>query len=173
MASFEPSLEDLDKMKKDQIVAFLRSRGKRTTGLKDDLLAYAKLVLRNEDISIDESVLASLLEKRKIFELQTLQWNPHETVKWSDIPEGFDILVISKFLTSTVLDFGDEMIETAIDKPAKKGRRLYNDKKIQYVESSTHEDLILFRANLEASMKSNLFRLVRNRTPSPNILPIV
>ena len=158
MASSNPTPEELDRMKKSEIVAFLKSRKKRCTGNRPELLQYAKSVIEEVDMSLDETILDSLVEKRSVFELQTLKWASYESLKSSEIPEKFDITTVTNFLTNILMDFGDEEIDTGTEKPAQKGRKMYTSKKIQFVEFCIHENLLMFRANIEASMKGNLFR---------------
>ena len=162
MASFTPTDEQFDKMKREEIIEFLRSRGKRRSGLKAELLAYAKAVAKEtleENIIADSNVLEEILEKRKIFEDDTMQWSSFQSLKSSDIPKAFTMSVITNFLTKLHIQLDeDEVIDTEIDRHADKGRQMYFSRRIQMVETCSKDNFILFRANIEASMTSNLFR---------------
>ena len=107
MASRVPTDEEFDKFTKDQIVEFLRSRNKRRTGKKAELLAYAKSVAKDsEDFTVDTTVLRETIERRKVFEEDTLVWNPFEVLKPSDFPSNFGLSEIDKFLTNFSIQIG-------------------------------------------------------------------
>ena len=159
-----PTDEEFEKMKRSEIVDFLRSRNKRRSGNKPELLAFAKNVAReaknenSSDVLIEATVLMDLVEKRKIFEKAELQWKNIDTLKSSDIPNAFDSTKICNFLTKMTISLEDEDVEVSVEQPAKKGRRLYDANKIQFCEVSLTEEHLLFRANIAASLKTNLFR---------------
>ena len=159
-----PTDEELEKMKRSEIVDFLRSRNKRRTGNKAELLAFAKNVAReaqnekSSDVLVEATVLMDLVEKRKIFEKTELVWKNIDTLKSSDIPGAFDSSKMNDFLTKITISIEDEDVEVDVEQPAKKGRRLYVANKIQFCEVSLTDEHLLFRANIAASMKTNLFR---------------
>ena len=159
MASNSPSVEEINKWTKAQLGNFLKSRGKQgfSSWKRPKLLEYAIQISQEEDMKIDDSVLASLNENRKIFDVQGLQWQSYEVLKVEDIPTQFDIISISNFLTNVTIDFGDEQIETGIRQPAKKGRKMYSSRKIHLVQVCLYSNNLLFRGHIEASMK-NQFR---------------
>ena len=164
MASNIPTDEEFAKMKRSEIVDFLRSRNKRRTGNKPELLAFAKNVARearNEnasDVLVEATVLMDLVEKRKIFEKPELEWKNIDILKSSDIPRAFDSSKMNDFLTKMTISIEDEDVEVDVEQPARKGRRLYTANKIQFCEVSLTDEHILFRANMAASLKTNVFR---------------
>ena len=157
-----PTDEELEKMKRSEIVDFLRSRNKRRTGNKAELLAFAKNVAHEAEnasnVMVEATVLIDLVDKRKIFEKQELEWKNIDILKSSDIPGAFDSSKMNDFLTKMTISLEDEDVEVSVEKPAKKGRRLYSANKIQFCEVSRTDEHLLFRANIAASMKTNLFR---------------
>ena len=161
MASNSPNIQEMEKWTKAQLSEFLKSRGKQGFSAfnRPRLLEYAIQVAQEEEMVIDDSVLDSLIESRKIFDAPNLKWLSYEVLKASDIPTNFDIHTISDFLTNVSIDFGDEKIETGIVRPAKKGRQFYTSKKTHLIEVCLQDTTLLFRGTIEASMK-NQFRLV-------------
>ena len=159
-----PTDEEFEKMKRSEIVEFLRSRNKRRTGNKPELLAFAKNVAREaksetaSDILVEATVLMDLVEKRKIFEKAELQWKNIDILKSSDIPGAFDSNKINNFLTKMTISVEGEEVEIDVEQPAKKGRMLYVANKIQFCEVSLTDAYLLFRANIAASLKTNVFR---------------
>ena len=113
MASNTPTDEELDTFTREQIVAFLRSRNKRRSGRKAELLAYAKAVAKEspeENVIVETTVLSELIDKRKVFENESLAWNPFQVLKSSDIPADFDLSMIEKFLTDLAIQLGKKTI---------------------------------------------------------------
>ena len=159
-----PTDEEFEKMKKSEIVDFLRSRNKRRSGNKPELLAFAKNVAREakndiaSDVLVEATVLMDLVEKRKIFEKEELLWQNIDILKSSDIPGAFGSIKINDFLTKMTISLEDEDVEVSVQQHAKKGKRLYVANKIQFCEVSLTDEHLLFRANIAASMKTNLFR---------------
>ena len=170
MASNVPSIQEIEKWTKPQLSNFLKSRGKQgfSSWNRPKLLEYAIQISQEEDMTIDDSILPSLVENRKIFDAQDLQWQSYQVVKPADFPKDFDMFTITNFLTNVSIDFGDEQIQTGIDRRAKKGRSMYTTGKIHMVEASFKDNNLLFRGNIEASMK-NHFRQEYYRSDSIEI----
>ncbi len=150
---------EIEQMTVIQLKEFLRLRGKRCSGRKSELLALAKLFK-------DDPVLPTATSSRSlktpgtntIFAKGTLDWHDITSLKSGDVPENFNIEVLTAFLTSQFLDVDGESIHSGTEKPAVKGRQLYASKKIQLCEYSVDDSLVLFRCNMAASMR-NMFRL--------------
>ena len=161
MASNTPSIQQIETWTKLQLASFLKSRGKQgfSAWNRPKLLEYAIQVSQEQDMTIDDSVLAPMIENRKIFDTQGLKWVSYEVLKSTDIPKEFNIFSISDFLTNVSISFGDEEIQTGIYEKAKKGRSMYTSRRIQQVEICFHDNKLLFRGHIEASMKNSV-RLV-------------
>jgi hypothetical protein len=78
-------------------------------------------------------------------------------IKQCCVPEEFDLTIINQYLTSMIFEEGDEFVPSGTEKPAKRGRLLYLSDKIQLCQSAEIADKILFRANVEASMRAKLW----------------
>jgi len=153
--------EFIKQMKVKELKEFLKKYDASLTGNKDSLIRragnYYNLHGHKEKVenSCDE-LLKSLTEKRKVFD-RNVEWKDISLLKKSDLPV-LDDDVISKFLTICDINFGDEEIDCGTEKPAKKGKIMYYSEKIQLCEFALENDLVLFRANMSASMSTSTFR---------------
>ena len=160
-------------MSVEQLKAYLRRYQARVGGNKADLVKRATDyynahgspdVQEEERAAIDrvnKSEIEKLEEKRAVFKrkgnwLAISQTNFQRTL----IPSGFDGDVISSFLTTESFHYDDEEIESGTFKPSRKGKDMYLCKKVQHCEylQLQREKMIVFRANVQASMSASVFR---------------
>ena len=165
-APFSFTSEDLSAMTVTELKAFLKKRGKKCTGVKEELLKLAHLFVDAQVLENDGKVLADtfdqLKKKREIFTNNVIAWNRLPREKIPHIPPGFSNNKIESFLGSlsvvTSSSTGEQVVtDFNTVKPAKKGRQMYASSKIQLVETAEHEQKFLSRATVEASMRT-LFR---------------
>ena len=106
---FNISLEELKGYKVKEIQDFIRTYKPSigVTGNRDELLKRAILIYENYQSEIDKEIeledlepLSDLSKRRKIFEKSTLKWQSYKNLKRNQIPQGFDDIVISSFLTN-------------------------------------------------------------------------
>ena len=151
-------------MKLLELKDFLKENGLSTEGNKEALIQRAKSFaskkheLNTEHIPNSLDNLAQVLDsKRKLFD-EAHVYKDISALDQNEIPQNFDLSIIEKFLTEWALFVEEEVVANLSQKPARKGRGLYNSLKIQIVEFSHDDilDLILFRATMDASMKKEL-----------------
>jgi hypothetical protein len=147
-----------------QLKEFLKEKNQRSSGNKADLITLAELYWddTNTCLGVSSTFLtaseATLNKERAIFDDPNLIWSS-VTVTRPQLPNNFDVTIISSFLTSTVFTFDqEEVISSGTEKPVKKGRQLYRANKIQVCEASKGPDVTLFRCTMEASLKMHTFR---------------
>ena len=149
---------NLEKMNVSQLKQFLKERGKRSSGNKLKLLELAKLYIHSPVLS-DSTLSQTSFDE--IFDNTSISWNE---VSKAMVPTNFSIENIHSYLSDLsyvqIIDNGEdeEIIDSSTEKPAVKGRRLYLSSKIQVFESCMRKNDVLFRATIEASMRSNVFR---------------
>ena len=61
--------------------------------------------------------------------------------------------MINKFLRSTYIPIKDKIFHSEIDKPSVKGRELYSSELVHRCQTTSTEHLVIFRAEIGASMK--------------------
>ena len=153
-------------MKVKELQSFLKDNYEaKATGKKEELRQRAflywsikKSVDAKKKVNDKNSELLSKLEEeREIFDKKSLTWNDISTFPKSLIPLVKDD-VISNFLTKCHYSFGDELINCGTEKPTEKGKLMYFSGKIQLCQFSQDGETLLFRANMEASMKISEFR---------------
>ena len=154
-----PSDLEIDSFNKNQILHWLRKLGKPTTGNKPELLERLKVFTNleknvpNPDIDLNlVPVSDNIEEQRKIFDSSSINWS--DDLSKIAIPSGFGLDVIQDFLTSLTVLHRDEALAVGTEKPAIKGRRLYLSSKIQFCECGLKDTAVVFRCNIEASLKS-------------------
>jgi hypothetical protein len=166
---------DLDMFNVIQLKQFLKSRGLRSSGRKNELLKLAKLyasspVLRGIEEEIEEDIFAS----------DQLVWREITSHSQISIPSSFSIDVLTTYLstlpaalvtvTPQVDAYSDEDMEetgkepssgarvqvevdAGTEKPSVKGRRMYCSEKLTLVEAANSGSDVFFRANCEASLR--------------------
>ena len=143
----------------------LRKFNAKTSGIKDDLIKRLKNeILRAKNVPMLpslklENISEELQENRKIFDKSELSWKYDLSLMYKKISPGFNLEKIAKFLSSLKVIEGDEEVEIGTDRPAVKGREMYKSLKIHLCQFAKDADTILFRANMETSMR-NEFRYV-------------
>jgi len=75
-------------------------------------------------------------------------------IKSKDIPESFDIELITKFLRQSQVTINGEAL-TAVEKPVVKGRQLYHSRKIIDCKFMITVDMLLFDSVMDASMEKD------------------
>ena len=158
---------NFDCMKVDELKDYLRKNKAKVSGNKSELLERAKAYFersQNENSDEQQQVensadldLLDLEDKRQVFKIKA-NWKSVTHFDREIIPYGFDNDVISAFLTRETYIFQDEPIQSGTAKPSRKGKDLYRDKKIQHAEYMKHNGWLVFRANMQASMKASVFR---------------
>ena len=165
MASSAPNF---DGMKMVDLKRFLKDSGVSQTGNKETLIKRAKLYHKKEENGsmippataneVSEE-LKILTEKRRIFDqdYEYHEMDPSSTYAHL-VPESFDLDTLLQYLTSWKLYVNQEEVDVSTDKPAVKGPQMFKDKLIQFVEFCEDNvlDLVIFRANINASMVQQL-----------------
>ena len=100
-----------------------------------------------------------LFEKRKIFEEVENDDIQSNDVYAFDllIPKAFNIAQVNTFLTYQLVELNGELVNVGIAKPAEKGKDLYDSGNTVLCEFCEIGDKIIFSANVEASMKAELY----------------
>ena len=141
---------------------FLKHHRKKTSNMnKAPLLHLASVTWSNysksefsaEDILKIRAVEKDLIEKRKVFDKGDLDWKDIFEFGKDIIPKEFSSDVINSFLRSNFVTIQDEMVYSEIDKPAVKGQEMYYSDMIQRCQTAFNEDLVMFRAEIGASMR--------------------
>ena len=158
-------------MKVDELKDILKKYGAKVSGRKQDLVKRAneyfetighweKSVQKNEEAkSRSDDFLQELTEKRRIFKKSDLTWSDIESFPSASIPD-MEYETISSFLTNCYVTLDGESVPCGTDKPTVKGEHMYKSEKVQLCEFALvpDENLILFRANMSASMKTTEIR---------------
>ena len=165
MASNTPNY---DGMKVADLKRVLIDFGASLSGNKETLVKRAKLYHKNQEENPSNTLttvneiseeIKILQEKRKIFDQdhEYHEMDPNSTYAHL-VPEAFVNNTIVQYLTSWRLFVNQEEVDGGTDKPAIKGPQMFKDKLIQFVEYSEDNvlDLVIFRANINASMVQQL-----------------
>ena len=139
-----------------ELKEFLRGKGARLAGNKAELLKRAHLYDKKSDVpNISSKPDVPEASLRGIFEDPTIVWTDVAEMKDNTIPQGFDISVINSFLAEVFYDVDEEeAIQTGTVKIPVKGRQMYVSEKIHLCQyGQLGNDVLAFRANVEASMK--------------------
>ena len=142
-----------------ELKAFLRTRGKKCSGNRQELLRLCNLYKNEKVVDLRPSALEEdLNDQRRCFDDTNLEWKDVLGSKIS-VSTSFSIDKINTFLTKSLIMAGSNTINTDAGtlKPAKKGRMLYCSEKVQLCQvSSSMAGYLLFRCQMEASMKNKL-----------------
>ena len=165
MASNAPNY---DGMKVAELKRVLIDFGASLSGNKETLVKRAKLYHKKEEENPSNNLttvneiseeIKILQEKRKIFDQdhEYHEMDPNSTYAHL-VPEAFVNNTIVQYLTSWRLFVNQEEVDGGTGKPAVKGPQMFKDKLIQFVEFSEDNvlDLVIFRANINASMAQEL-----------------
>ena len=158
-------------MSVEQLKSFLRRYPAKVGGNKAELVKRATEYYeargspdeheeeRAQIDRVEKSEIEKLEEKRKVFTIKG-NWKAISitSFKRNLIPSGFDSDVISSFLTTEIFHYDNEEIESGTFKPSRKGKDMYMSRKIQHCEFLLHQNMIIFRANVQASMSASVFR---------------
>ena len=165
-SSMNVTVEELQTYKIKELQDFIRTHKPSigVTGSKPELLKRAILIQENYQNEIDQeielgvesSTTSDLSKRRKLFEKSTLKWQSYKNLKRSLIPQNFDDIVISNFLTNLNVVMDDTVEQTGTKKPARKGKEMYKSRKVQLVEFAMDQKLILFRSNIIASYANEI-----------------
>ena len=159
MHKMESEKPNFDKMRKDELVDFLKGYPyAKISGLKPELLLRAKHYYETkgppENKEENGIALNKLVEQRKIFSDKSLTWKDISELPAGSIQKELEDEAIGSFLTNYDFLFGEELIDCSTQKPGKKGKHLYLSEKIQMCEFSKTDSHLLFRCTMSASMKS-------------------
>ena len=73
------------------------------------------------------------------------------------LPKKYNVKQIENFLTFQLVEIDGELVNVGIDKPAKKGRDLYDSFNTTLCEFCVFEDKVIFSANVEASLNCEVY----------------
>ena len=94
-----------------------------------------------------------MVKRQEIFDIPEEKWLDVERILCTDIPDGFDMDVITMFLSLSELMINDKPYNLTINKPTKKGRNMYLSKCIKrawFCITDDH-DYLLFRCQMAGS----------------------
>ena len=93
-------------------------------------------------------------EKRKILYPKEEQWIDIEKILASDIPDVFDMDVLTKYLSMAHVLLDGENYSFEVGKPSRKGRDMYFSKSIKraWFCKSENGDFLLFHFHMAPSM---------------------
>ena len=140
---------------------FLKHHKKKSSGMnKSPLLNlalvtwsnYSKSEFSAEDIQKFRAVELDLIEKRRTFD-SDLTWEDIFEFGKEIIPQKFNSEIINSFLRSNFVSIQEKIVYSEIDKPAVKGQEMYYSDMIQRCQTACNEDLVMFRAEIGASMR--------------------
>ena len=154
----------MEKKTVKELKTYLKEHGgKRSNMNKAELVNLAKLYEQKEieDHSVTtkyEEHYQILVEKRKIFEDTATLIRTNITTFDFNFPREFNFnqKTVNNFLTQRLIEIEEEIVQTGIEKPADKGKDLYDSNFIQVVEYCFSGDFIIFYAIIEASMVDKL-----------------
>ena len=160
-----PSNEELQKYKKQALVAFLKSRGLPSTGNRDKLLNLAKLYASRPEIISDPEI--TFKPDNSLPHDSVTTWK-NVLVEHPAIPSGFTFEVICSYLsvvtTYLLVNNGEERepVDVGTLKPVVKGRQIYLSQRLSMAEFGIDsKDNLVFRANCHASLKQDETRFPR------------
>ena len=113
---------------------------------------FSKSEFSAKDIQKIRAIESDMIEKRKVFDFCD-DWEDIFEFGKEIIPKEFNSDVINNFLRSNFISIKEQMIYSEIDKPAVKGQEMYYSDMIQRCQTTSNEDLVLFRAEIGASMR--------------------
>ena len=152
---------------KNDLQCFLQLRNKATSGNKPELF---QRVLLYRNLTVDKQpgeYRQNAAEDVDIFLDSVRSWNSISSCSQADIPIKFTISSIVNFLSSFLSpdswilpdDSDDENgVDTGTKKPVVKGRLMYMSEKVHLAQFCSLDSHLLFRAEVEASMKKSLTR---------------
>ena len=106
-------------------------------------------------ISLEEDFL-ELEERRKIFSEQAENtWFDVDRLVPGDIPAGFDMDILTLFLSLSDVLINGKKYSFEVNKPTKMGRNMYVSKNIKRAWFCQTTDCLLFRCNMAASMSAD------------------
>ena len=165
-STFDLSDIEIDSFTVNKLRYHLQKLKAKLCGNKEELRDRLKALISREtefprgtDLSFDRAS-EELQEKRKIFDLSNLSWTTTSTLATNIIPNGFSFKKISSFFksSSNIAQDEDDEIDFSTEKPSTKGRKMYLSEKIHHWEySQNHNTYSLFRANCEASFRTNVW----------------
>ena len=107
-------------------------------------------------ISTNTTTFEELEERRLIFKQPEDTWYDVDVILPNEVPEGFDMDVLSKFLSLCHVTINGEPYTYKIRKPTKMGRKMYISKSIKRAWfCRTDDGFLLFRSNMAASMTAD------------------
>ena len=90
--------------------------------------------------------------KQKIFEQPEDSWIDVDQFEVTDMPDGYDMDVLTNFLSLSHVTINGERYTYKIRKPTKSGRNMYMSKSIKRAWYCKTDDYLLFRCNSAARM---------------------
>ena len=94
-------------------------------------------------------------EKQKIFEQPEDSWIDVDQFEVTDMPDGYDMDVLTNFLSLSHVIINGERYTYKIRKPTKSGRNMYMSKSIKRAWYCKTDDYLLFRCNSAARMTAD------------------
>ena len=93
--------------------------------------------------------------KQKIFEQPEDSWIDVDQFEVTDMPDGYDMDVLTNFLSLSHVIINGERYTYKIRKPTKSGRNMYMSKSIKRAWYCKTDDYLLFRCNSAARMTAD------------------
>ena len=159
----EPS-DDMDKWTVPLLKDFLRSKNARLEGNKAKLLERVKCYARQEPenpiiVAQFAKHQEELQEKRKIFEKAKNDGIQFKDIYAFDspIPKTFNEIQVNTYLTHQLAEINGELVDFGIEKPATKGKDMYDSGVTTLVEYCMLDNEVIFSANVEASMNNVVY----------------
>ena len=116
--------------------------------IHDDFLTKTVVITTDEQFEEFE-------EKQKIFEQPEDSWIDVDQFEVTDMPDGYDMDVLTNFLSLSHVMINGERYTYKIRKPTKSGRNMYMSKSIKRAWYCKTDDYLLFRCNSAARMTAD------------------
>ena len=104
-------------------------------------------------ITVDDHVL---VEKRKVFKVPDKDWKDVESMQETDVPEGFTMEVLTKFLKTFNVIIGGEELHEKTKRAHGRGRKSYLSMRLKrawYIKTDTK---LLIGGNVAGSMSQKI-----------------
>ena len=115
---------------------------------------YSKSDFTPEDILKLRHLENSMIEKRKTFDRSDLDWKDITECDKEIIPNNFNLQIMETYLRLTNVSIRDKLVDSEVAKPSDKGREMYLSELIEKCQMSSDDQLVMFRAEIGASMKN-------------------
>ena len=159
--------ENLRDLTIPQLQTRLRAlNAKITAPNKDELVQrlsdyiHRKKVLGDLDLDDDCTVITVddhvLVEKRKVFKVPDKDWKDVESMKETDVPEGFTMEVLTKFLKTFNVIIGGEELHEKTKRAHGRGRKSYLSMRLKRAWFIKTDTKLLIGGNVASSMSQKI-----------------